>query len=304
MRKEFYFGNRLALLRTGHSLLGVILLFAAFLYFMGMYLILPGGDFSKIPSQGVHRTITIFSLPGFLLFLLARMYIQSDAHLALSSDGRRPILLLRSFSDDEPVEWGALRTQFIYPSIESRLSRYFSGFGPFIAVGSPEDILPKIGAVRVRLTDDGWQAKVLSWIYDSRCVILMIGKTQWVQWELSKIIECGAELRAIFVFPPGLNCHMLGAIFGNFSRDMEERFIIFKSAFCGTKWESSIKSLIDPTSIRAIVLTGAGGITVVRSSSRSRNGYQLAIKIAFSMLSPVNHAQDFTGGRVDDTSLR
>jgi hypothetical protein len=39
-------------------------------------------------------------------------------------------------------------------SLEERIATHFHQFGPFIAIGSPQEPVPILGAARVKVTDD------------------------------------------------------------------------------------------------------------------------------------------------------
>jgi hypothetical protein len=67
----------------------------------------------------------------------------------------------------------------------------FKDFGPFIAIGSPQAKVPQVGAARARLSDADWQAVVLNWMNTSSSIVMLVGTTQWIEWELAHVIETG-----------------------------------------------------------------------------------------------------------------
>src|SRR5690606_29679255 len=105
----------------------------------------------------------------------AKQYFQVSADSLLGKDKRPPILFLRSFSDDPKVNAAAGITheglaQLIDFSVETRLANHFMDFGPFIAIGSPKETVPQIGAARVKLSDEEWQAAVTNWMETSSVI--------------------------------------------------------------------------------------------------------------------------------------
>ena len=94
---------------------------------------------------------------GFFLLLRMRRYFQIDADALLRIDKRQPILFLRSFQDDEKVSYSESDKALLDFSLETRLSRHFAHFGPFVAVGSPEEALPVPGAARALMSNADWQ---------------------------------------------------------------------------------------------------------------------------------------------------
>jgi len=99
------------------------------------------------------RIFQQISLLGYFMLIRARRYFQISADSLLSVDKRKPILFLRSFKDDERVKFGGSERAFLDFSLETRLLNHFAGFGPFIAIGSPKDPIPQIGAARAVLSD-------------------------------------------------------------------------------------------------------------------------------------------------------
>jgi hypothetical protein len=91
---------------------------------------------------------------GFFFLLKSRQYLQVSPDSLLSTDDRKPILFLRSFMDDPfteiEISWAEIAKVLDF-SLETRLANYFMHFGPFIAVGLPQEELPVPGATRVHL---------------------------------------------------------------------------------------------------------------------------------------------------------
>ena len=120
----------------------------------------------------------------------------------LDVDHRAPILFLRSFEDDERVKFGSEQQHLLDFSIETRLANHRMRFGPFIAIGSPLDKVPQIGAARARLSDDAWQGVVLGWMNSAALIVMRAGKTKWVMWELRQLAERGFLQKLLVLLPP------------------------------------------------------------------------------------------------------
>ena len=112
-----------------------------------------------------------------------------DAHIALRSDRRAPILLLRSFADEALST--AERSSDFGSSVEVAIARPVAGRGPFIAIGIPGEATPAGRAYRAYLTDADWQIAVLDWMYRSQLIVVILGRTPWVRWELETLQERG-----------------------------------------------------------------------------------------------------------------
>lgn len=143
----------------------------------------------------------------YTLFTRSRRVLQPSAITAVANDPRPPILFLRSFRDDmtgAPLRvtlagvrwWGSIR-------LEEALSETVGKLGPFLAVGEPNEGLPRLGAARAYLGQDAWQEAVLDWIRTSRLIIMLAGPTSWIHWEMQNIIRSGRLQKLLLVLPPG-----------------------------------------------------------------------------------------------------
>lgn len=99
-----------------------------------------------------------------------------------------PVLYLRSFDDDRRAARikGALTE-------EEHLRSVVSQIGPFVAIGRPGESLPSVGAMRVYVGDERWQATVEDLLRTAKLVIIRTGGTHGLGWEIE---------RAVRVLPP------------------------------------------------------------------------------------------------------
>lgn len=129
----------------------------------------------------------------------------------LKRDGRPDILMLRSFIDDrlvmrrhhsgqQPVlERLSLRRRSTFEEI---VSTTMWQFGPVLAVGEPGTTLPPLGAAREYFTDRNWQDEVAALMNSALLIVVVVGRSQALLWEINKIKSAGALSKTIFVFPP------------------------------------------------------------------------------------------------------
>ncbi len=218
-------------------------------------------------------------LLAYFLLVRARRYFQPDADSVLHVDQRPPILFLRSFDDDEKQTYANSNQAILDFSLETRLSNHFSRFGPFVAIGSPREKVPQLGAARVLLPDDQWQERVLDWMRRSQAIVMYSGKTHWVNWELRQVIESGSVPRLIVMIPEPKRARAAKRI-----ADAYARVDHMRSVFKGTPWEDALASLHDFEGLRAIRFADDGSVLVVRSQSRKRDSYHLAAMLAHESL--------------------
>jgi hypothetical protein len=94
----------------------------------------------------------------------------------LERDKRPPILYLRSFEDDTSL----------YPDHERDLVAALAPFGPVIAIGRPGEFLQTLGAARAYCGDD-WKEQVRHWIDTCALVVIRIGESQGLRWEIDMV---------------------------------------------------------------------------------------------------------------------
>ena len=246
--------------------------------------VLLGVALAPIPTVGRQasyalRAIDQLNILGFFLIVRARRYFQVSADSLLAVDKRPPILFLRSFADDERQHYGTSQRALLDFSLETRLANHFHRFGPFIAIGSPKETVPQPGAARVLLSDDEWQSRVLGWMKDANLIIMYCGTTQWVNWELRRVVESGRTTSLILMFPESKAWRS-----SRRKRDIEARVEQIRDVFKDTPWAEELMTFSDFAGLRAMVFRADGSMVMVKCRSRSRDAYHLAALIAHQQL--------------------
>jgi hypothetical protein len=147
-----------------------------------------------------------FALLGSRLLQRARRTLALHAEEVRSQDPRRPLLLLRSFADDNRE----LEAQFEYFSavfrkrvtLEELIVGHLSALGPVIAVGKPHEGLSPLGAAREYIFGSGWQERVNAVLDECSWVVSVLGGTEGLMWEYQQIIRRGMAHRVVLVIPP------------------------------------------------------------------------------------------------------
>jgi hypothetical protein len=122
------------------------------------------------------------------LFYKARRLAHPTVPSVITRDSRRPILLLRSFADDGK-RFG-FKTTLSANTQEGELAEHLRKLGPVIAIGKPGEELTEIGATRIYVPHDQWQAVVLQLLEWCRCAVIRTGShTQGLVWEMTTARE-------------------------------------------------------------------------------------------------------------------
>jgi hypothetical protein len=164
-------------------------------------------------AAGGHLLITVLAyLPA--AGLAGRLWNRGRRQLAIrvqelrKLDTRPPILLLRSFEDDNlPLEkrhhfFWFLFTQRETLTLESFIVDQIWRLGPVLAIGNPRDNLSPLGAPREYVSDDDWQAHIRNYLIESAYVVCILGSTPGLSWEYQQIQALGKQNRTLVVFPP------------------------------------------------------------------------------------------------------
>jgi hypothetical protein len=180
-----------------------------------------------------------------------------------------PVLLLRSFADDVAgITPSALIPRLLWrrKRLEETIGKELAQAGPFIAIGKPGETLPQIGAQRLYVADTEWQEVVRSYIARAEPIILIAGKTTWVQWELANIVATARTGHLLIVFPR------------TSEPERAARWQNLKPALANTPW-SAAADAIDIAGALAVIARSKGFV-VIRSRAARESDYEAALRIA------------------------
>ncbi len=134
-------------------------------------------------------------------------------------DKRPPILYLRSFVDDnlrirtrssarrlwfDNYVSRALALVFIRPKepFEEIIVWQLWWHGPVIAVGDPRRVGHRLGSPRLFLSDEEWQHRVSDLMGSARIIVVVLGRTEGLAWELQRIGQLGLDGKLLLALPP------------------------------------------------------------------------------------------------------
>jgi len=131
-----------------------------------------------------------------------------DATAVLAADRRPPVLYLRPFGMDR-IRANRSCTSRIPISLraggryEEWLARRMSGIGPFVTVGDPTEGVPRHGAARLYAHDAIWQAAVDDLLARAGTVILHVGRSPGLAWEVERVVKRVEPERVLLSMPLG-----------------------------------------------------------------------------------------------------
>ena len=182
--------------------------------------------------------ILLLALPGAVISVAgARVAILGRRHLVSTYDVtephkvKDPILYLRPFASDDAVTqqpgvpvflslfdswnraWMSVSSIHGLPRYEELLAYAFKRVGNVVTLGDPTERLPLLGATRIYAATpeppktpdaEDWKLEVAAQILNARLVLLHIGTSGALWWEIEKIVEVADPQRVVLcVHPPG-----------------------------------------------------------------------------------------------------
>jgi hypothetical protein len=152
-----------------------------------------------------------------LLFIVTASFVLRAARARARSGWREramsapPIVYLRSFEDDD-VQLASVVSarrpflEFFNPrgrdAFEESVAWELSCYGPVLAIARPGGSSASLGAARMHFSDDEWKTEISERIAEARSVVVTIGRTPGLAWELSHLVHTGQLGKTIFVVPP------------------------------------------------------------------------------------------------------
>ncbi len=107
-------------------------------------------------------------------------------------DPRAPVLYLRPFTTDASARFAGW---------EEQLVGALKDIGPVVAVGQPSDSRPPLGAVRWYVPDARWQEAIDEMLKAAALVVVRVGGTQGIQWELERAVQRVPPERLLLLVP-------------------------------------------------------------------------------------------------------
>lgn len=147
--------------------------------------------------------------PGLACWWIARRQSVPSVDEALARDPRPPVVFLRPFDDDgKQLEGEGIWYEFRHSmnalfrrSKEQRLEKILKGIGPLVAIGRPGEELAELGAARMYVSDDDWQAVVEDLLGRAAAVVLQAGQSPGLRWEVEKAVSLVPPSRVLLFLP-------------------------------------------------------------------------------------------------------
>lgn len=156
---------------------------------------------------------------GLYSFFLGKRLASPPARELLQRDTRAPVVFVRSFRDEHyeyslkgyfQAIWTQMKMQSAGtlpmsspwgPTLQWQLAALFKEVGPYVAIGKPGEKLTALGAARMYVADDEWKAVISDLFHKARLIVLQVGSTPGLNWELNEIRQHIEPKRVLFILP-------------------------------------------------------------------------------------------------------
>jgi hypothetical protein len=180
------------------------------------WLLLGGVPILALVGLFVGQDFAVVSLlalwPAYLFFRVftdeGRRRVAASADSLLERDSRPPILYLRLFEDDGKASprahmrvHKAALSVWTLRTYEERLAFALRRIGPLIAIGKPHEDLPTLGAARTYVPDRAWREKVDKEMRRAQLVVLRVGHSEGLLWELQRAVSTVRPERLVICLP-------------------------------------------------------------------------------------------------------
>lgn len=139
------------------------------------------------------------SSQGMRMLKRGRRMRSRDALAILMQSSKPPVLLLRSFEDEDLADPRPM--SFFQRRYEESLVSTLETLGPVITIGRPGDRTGFGGSARLYVSDDHWQNAIHYLMKSAVAVIIIVARTQGLWWEIGTALKTVQRQRLLFVFP-------------------------------------------------------------------------------------------------------
>lgn len=157
---------------------------------LNSYLFVIWGEFIYITA--------ICGAPMWIIMLLQSVRIQELAknyQTITSVKGcDAPIVYLRTFGlDKTPALNNKTFDEYLFESLKNPI---------VISLADPNEIFPSGGSIKIQARDESWKEVVKQLLLQARAVIIVMGETEGLKWEISQLRQYLAPSQLYIVIPP------------------------------------------------------------------------------------------------------
>lgn len=160
------------------------------------------------PIGGVLGAVGLLLL-SITLLVTAEGFLLPDARQVRAADPRPPVVYLRPFGEDVPLTYDVVSAgESSYP-LTAKAEDFLlalNAVGPLVSIAQP-DLTSRIGihlhgAAREYVGEGDWQARIQALLDEAGMVVLAIGDSPGIEWEIQQVRERVGPQSLLLYLPP------------------------------------------------------------------------------------------------------
>ncbi|QID17426.1 hypothetical protein G3580_07060 [Nitrogeniibacter mangrovi] len=131
---------------------------------------------------------------GLTLLVVAETFFMPSATEVLARDRRPPVVFLRPFDEDAERTYDVISTGETSTTITAKAEDFLlalNAVGPLISIAQPSRLarwgMHPFGAYRDFIGAGDWQARVTNWLDRAGMVVLAMGDSPGIEWEIAQV---------------------------------------------------------------------------------------------------------------------
>jgi hypothetical protein len=139
----------------------------------------------------------LLPLASVKCFVHAKRLRSPSAVEIFASEHRPPVVYFRPFTADLKAK----PRGFSSTTEEEAIAYALNDIGPLIAIGTPEETLPSLGAARMYVDNEKWREAALDLLGRAAVVVMRIGSTPGFWWEFETVMHRVKPEKLVLLIP-------------------------------------------------------------------------------------------------------
>lgn len=153
--------------------------------------------------------VVLLLLVTTALLVLAEGFLMPSARTVRARDRRPPVLYLRPFGEDRELTYDVVSTGESTVTVSAKAEDFLlalNALGPMVSIANPDRAarwgLHPLGVARDYVGDGDWQAHVTRWLDEAGTVVLAIGDSPGIEWEIAQVRARIGPQSLLLYLPP------------------------------------------------------------------------------------------------------
>ncbi len=153
--------------------------------------------------------VVVLVLATYFLLKAAECFFVPSVRDALALDARAPVVFLRAFGEDKPLVYDVIPSGESTISVEAKAEDFLislNAVGPLVSIAEPNRLarlgMHPLGAYRDFVGPGDWQARVQELLDQAGMVVLTIGDSPGIEWEITQARERVGPESLLLYLPP------------------------------------------------------------------------------------------------------